>query len=62
MQLMDTRRNNSPWCDAYIGEDKNSALAKQVLAKCPVGSRCIIDGLFSGRGVFYWDNNNIRET
>lgn len=52
--LTDTDGNNSQWCDAYIGEDKNSPLAKLVLAQCSVGSRCIIEGLFSGRGVFYW--------
>ena len=52
--LADIKKNPSLWCDAYIGDDKNSAIAHQVLAKCPVGSRCIIDGLFAGHGVFYW--------
>jgi hypothetical protein len=54
LQLMDTKKNASLWCDAYIGEEKNSRLAKQVLAHCPVGSRCLVDGYFVGHGVFYW--------
>lgn len=52
--LTDIRKNPSAWCDAYIGEDRNSAIAGQVTANCPVGSRCVIDGLFAGHGVFYW--------
>ena len=52
--LAETDKNASLWCDAYIGDDKDSSLARQVLATCPTGSRCAIDGLFSGRGVFYW--------
>jgi hypothetical protein len=54
LQLTDIKKGASSWCDAYIGEDRNSAIARQVLAQCPVGSRCLIDGLFAGRGVFYW--------
>jgi hypothetical protein len=44
----------SPWCPAYIGDDKNSALAKRVLKTCAVGSHCHIEGLFLGHGIFYW--------
>jgi hypothetical protein len=54
MLLQDIKKTSSLWCDAYFGDDKDSMIAKQVLAKCPVGSRCIIDGLFSGRGEFSW--------
>jgi hypothetical protein len=44
----------SPWCPAYIGDDKNSALAKRVLKTCALGSHCHIEGLFLGHGIFYW--------
>jgi hypothetical protein len=52
--LKETRDNVSPWCDAYIGEGKDSSLAIEVLAQCPLGTRCAIDGMFAGHGVFYW--------
>ncbi|MGZ5095948.1 MAG: YARHG domain-containing protein [Burkholderiales bacterium] len=52
--LTDIKKNPSLWCDAYIGDDHNSVIASQVTASCPVGSRCVIDGLFAGHGVFYW--------
>ena len=35
--LTDTDSNGSLWCDAHIGENKSSPLARHVLAKCPVG-------------------------
>jgi hypothetical protein len=54
LQLTDTKTSASPWCDASIGQDKNSAIAKRVLSQCSVGSRCVIDGLFSGHGAFSW--------
>lgn len=54
LQLTDIKKNPSPWCDAYIGMDKNDEIAKRVLAQCPLGSRCVIEGTFAGRGVFYW--------
>jgi hypothetical protein len=44
----------SPWCPAYIGDDKNSALAKRVLKTCALGSHCHIEGRFLGHGIFYW--------
>jgi hypothetical protein len=46
--------SKSPWCDAYIGSEKNSTLARRVLTACPLGSRCHIAGSFQGHGVFYW--------
>lgn len=46
--------NKSLWCDAYIGEDKDSAIARKVLAVCRVGTKCAIKGHFEGHGVFYW--------
>lgn len=52
--LTDTKKNSSLWCDAYLGESQDSSIAKQVTASCPVGSRCAVDGLFAGHGVFYW--------
>jgi hypothetical protein len=46
--------SKSMWCDSYIGETDDSALAKRVLKTCSVGSRCHIEGSFVGHGVFYW--------
>lgn len=47
-------KNESLWCDAYIGEDANSVPASKVLAACTVGQKCRIEGHFNGHGVFYW--------
>ena len=46
--------SKSLWCDAYIGEGDGSSLAQRVLKTCVIGSRCHIEGLFRGHGVFYW--------
>jgi hypothetical protein len=48
--------SKSLWCDAYIGDDKNSSLAQRVLKTCMIGRRCRIEGSFRGHGVFYWTN------
>ncbi|MBR0777223.1 hypothetical protein JQ543_28015 [Bradyrhizobium diazoefficiens] len=54
MLLTEIKKGASAWCDAYIGNDPKSAIAEQVLAQCRMGSRCLIDGLYAGHGVFYW--------
>ncbi len=54
LQLMDVSDSASPWCTAYIGEDRSSKVAGDVLAQCPVGTRCIVEGSFTGRGIFFW--------
>ena len=46
--------SKSLWCDAYIGEDEKSSLARRVLKTCVIGSRCHIEGSFRGHGVIYW--------
>jgi hypothetical protein len=46
--------SKSLWCDAYIGFEKDAALARRVLQACTLGSRCHIEGSFQGHGVFYW--------
>jgi hypothetical protein len=45
----------SPWCDAYLGQDANSDLAKSAIAICGLGNTCAIEGYFQGHGVFLLD-------
>ncbi|QDM28416.1 hypothetical protein FNL56_21585 [Tardiphaga sp. vice304] len=54
LQLLDIPKSSSSWCDASFDFDKSSSLAKQVLATCPIKSRCNVEGLYAGHGMFYW--------
>lgn len=54
LQLMDISPNESLWCAATIGDGEDDPVRQEVLSACSVGSRCAIDGVFGGRGVFYW--------
>lgn len=54
LTLADVKSTESLWCEAYIGDNSEAPLARKLLQTCPVGSRCRVDGTFSGRGEFYW--------